>query len=149
MWYVYKFIYTYHNDNVHRKDNVRDEYRISSGYFSNLNPEDIVAFFPSSEESEHYIMYRIGSTDKNYSIIKNLTTQYKIGRRSTALIPILTFIRNCIVFEEVLDIPSHEQVLAKMVEIELDAEKDVELSDFSPEALRDLHKQNLQNEGEP
>ncbi|MGG1518761.1 HNH endonuclease [Paenibacillus oryzisoli] len=145
---VYDFIYTYHNDkHVYHKENGRDEYRIYSGYFSNLDPDDIIIFLPSSQSTEDHVIYHIRTTANNYGLIKDLVTQFKVGRSSSALIPILALIGNGILFDEMWDLETSDLDFHSETSEEQLQQETSDLSSLSSEALADLLKENLQNEG--
>jgi HNH endonuclease len=148
---VHDFIYDYHNSKiVELKPNGRNEYRMYSGYIRELNPDDIILMIESPDPTEDYIVCCIHPGNPNYNEVVDLIKKYKVGRSLSALIPVLELISKDVTFTEMFEgaeLPGLDADSFDEGE-DMDQKLDPVLpSTLSPDALADLLKQSLQNEG--
>ncbi|WP_162632685.1 HNH endonuclease [Paraliobacillus zengyii] len=150
---VYDYIYDYHNSRiVESRPKGRDEYRMYSGYIKELNPGDILLMIASPNPPVEYITYLINPSNLKYEKVKGLLKKYKSGRSLAALIPILELVDIDITIAEMFEsnesLYDYDEEVTDALPVDTSLKSIPEVSStLSPEALSDLLRQSLQNEG--
>lgn len=87
--------YTYHNSKYASPlaTETRDEYRLYLSHLDIFAPDDIAVFIKSSTPNS-YTVYKISKDNTLNILLSSIIQDYKIGRASSALVPIAVLVAN-------------------------------------------------------